>query len=457
MSAPQGVRASLKPSILRQVLQLGWPSALSQIISFGSVMITVLAMAQMGHDVLAASALITMMTFTVILFCSGIFFALGPLLGQMMGRGERDNIVLTVQASLCLALLLSVFAMIIYVFIQPLLLALGQAPALALMAARYFHVFLFAMPGIMMILVMRQFLQTVGQQYFCLLATFCSLLLMGVLTYVLAFGHWGFPRLGIQGIAWANLVQAYSNVIIMLLAARWLPVLSDLALFRRVEGAYLKAMQSVWVMGWPIAVQLAAEMLGFKLSIILVGWLGVNALAAKQVASQWITLAIVPVFGLQQAVSILVGKAHGAQRRSDLLSVHRLSLRLCLGMTVLASCLMMLFYKPLILLYLHRYHHLNAQTYRWSTVLLFLNSIMLVPESLAIMLAGSLRGINDNRYPMRVSLWKFWVFYLPLGSLLAFPLHFGVIGLALAFLLTSFATWFLLHRRWNKMLFCINR
>ncbi len=150
-----------------------------------------------------------------------------------------------------------------------------------------------------------------------------------LLDYVLIFGHWGFPEMGIAGAGWASVtagcVQLVSFAILVFGGSfreryrtlNWRPD--------------LKAFWALLRFGLPSGVQFFIDMVGFTGFILLVGRLGRNELAATNLAFNVNTIAFMPMIGIGITVSVLVGQALG---RNDP-ALARASVRSAIEMTLL--------------------------------------------------------------------------------------------------------------------------
>jgi MATE family multidrug resistance protein len=148
-----------------------------------------------------------------------------------------------------------------------------------------------------------------GKTRIVMLVDMVSVVVNIVLDYLWIFGHAGFPAAGIAGAAWATCVAvAVKLAVYLLLLLR--------ARNRRVYGSW------DWAFHWPLCrrllkfggpagLQMLLEVAGFTVFVFLVGSLGVEQLAATNLAFNVSSLAFMPVFGLATAVSILVGQQLG--------------------------------------------------------------------------------------------------------------------------------------------------
>lgn len=141
---------------------------------------------------------------------------------------------------------------------------------------------------------------------------FVGLILNVVLDYLLIFGNFGFPELGIAGAGYATALATYG-------AAFW-----GLFLIFNKDNERLYKFRSQWKLnfqliqqflkyGIPSGMQWALEGLAFTVFLILMGQLpeGEAALASSSIAVTVMMLSVLPTMGVAQAVLSLVGQKLG--------------------------------------------------------------------------------------------------------------------------------------------------
>ena len=135
----------------------------------------------------------------------------------------------------------------------------------------------------------------------------------GILDYVLIFGRWGFPSLGIRGAAIATVAASFvglASYIVVLCRPRFNRVYALLSGWRPDWSLLARILR----FGLPSGIQVFVDVMGFTVFILLVGRLGTASLAATNIAFNINSLAFMPMFGLGTAVSMLVGRYIGEQR-----------------------------------------------------------------------------------------------------------------------------------------------
>lgn len=134
-----------------------------------------------------------------------------------------------------------------------------------------------------------------------------------ILDYLLIFGKFGFPELGISGAAIATVCSISSTVLIfacMTLLSKSATVYNTRRGWRFDRGLFKRLLRY----GFPSGVQFLLEISGFSIFILLIGRLGMESLAATNIAFNINTMAFFPMIGSGVAISVLVGQYIGAEK-----------------------------------------------------------------------------------------------------------------------------------------------
>lgn len=134
-----------------------------------------------------------------------------------------------------------------------------------------------------------------------------------LLALVLIFGRLGFPEWGIEGAGWATVAGSWSSALLavgLLLRKRYRDEFATGSGWRPERELFGRLMRY----GGPAGVQVFLDVLVFHLFVQMIGRLGNAALGATTLTIRLNMVAFLPMFGLGQAVSILVGQRLGANR-----------------------------------------------------------------------------------------------------------------------------------------------
>ena len=416
---------------VRSTLALSWPLILTNVAQTGMTATDVLMLGRLGPEAVAASALGANLYFFFLIFGIGIMSATAPLVATERGRNPyavrevRRIFRQGVWAAGCIC----IPCWLVLWNGETVLLWLGQEPRLAAAAGSYLHMLQWSMLPFMLYLVMRSFMAALERPTWAMLAVFIGLGFNAFANWLLIFGNWGFPALGLRGSGLATLSAT------ILMVAVLVGVLSLDRRFRRyhVFGRLWRPdwsrFRAFWRMGLPIGATLIFEVSIFNAAVMLMGVIGPTALAAHAVAIQIASLTFMIPLGLAQAATVRVGRAYGSGDREGATIAGWTAMALGVGFMVCTALLMVTAPRLLIGAFLDVSLPSNAAVIETATVFLAFAALFQVADGAQVVGAGMLRGLHDTRVPMVYAAIGYWGLGLPLGAVMAFPLGFGGAGI----------------------------
>ncbi|MEM9752930.1 MAG: MATE family efflux transporter [Planctomycetota bacterium] len=273
--------------------------------------------ATLGTEAQAAIVPAGITLFVVIAFGMGVMAAVNTLVAQHFGRGTEQGRVACAVATwqgLWVAGVVAVAAVPLW-WIAPLIFAsAGHEPTVAALETSYVQIGILGVFPTVASVAVANFFNGIHRPMIGLWATIAANAFNVVANFALIFGMWGFPELGMDGAAWATMLAAWANLLV--LAVWWLRpslrasfgLLQHVAPNRAMLGKLLK-------IGLPSGLQFTADIATFAVfTIWVVGRLGTVELAAHNVALKFLELSVVPCVGMAVAVSAAVGRAIGQGR-----------------------------------------------------------------------------------------------------------------------------------------------
>jgi multidrug resistance protein, MATE family len=444
-------------ALLKRILALIMPMLGSRIFSMLGSFFGMIMVAQLGHDELAASALIASAQITPFVILMAILFAIGVVVSQDFGAKHYRKIGAIMQQGCLLGLVLSIALALVYRHMGSLLLLLGQKSQLVFYINQYFHLLAWFAPILILNVCLSQFFYGVLRQRVVLLSNVIGFVAYVPTAYFFIFGHAGFPKLGMAGMALALIAQGAIQLIYLLMVLFFDKRLDQYALFSRHDHAGLSHLKKLFQIGWPMCIQFGGELLGWFFVSIMIGWLGERNLAAFQVVQQFMVLAFVSIFSIAEAGGIMVGHEVGAKAYSQLRQVGRLTLLLAAAILLFVMLLFILIPEQLASLYMNIHDPALMQTLHLVVWLFLLNAFVLFLDAERNILSGLLRGLFDTRYAMGVGIIFIWLITLPIGYVFAFYAHLQVLGFSVAYCFSFACCCLLLYRHWSKRIRCYER
>jgi multidrug resistance protein, MATE family len=415
----------------RATLKLAWPMVLTNLAQSAPTTIDVVMLGWLGPTALAAGALGTNLYFAFLIFGIGLITAVSPMVAKEIGarRSSVRDVRRTVRQGLWTAVAITLPSWALLWHSEPILLALGQEPALAERAGLYLRALQWALLPFLGYIVLRSFIAALERPMWGLWAGLAGTLVNTLLAWCLIFGKLGFPRLELVGAGIATTIAC--AVMFGFLAI----VVSVDRKFRRYHlfGRFWRAdwprFAGLWRLGLPIAATLVFEVSIFNAAVFLMGLIGANSVAAHSIAIQIASITFMVPLGFGQAATVRVGLAYGAGDRHAISRAGWTAFAMGVGFMALAASLILLAPGVLIGAFLDRGDPANAEVVRLATLFLVFAAIFQLADGAQVTGAGMLRGLHDTRVPMLIAALGYWGVGLPLGIVLAFPLGYQGAGI----------------------------
>ena len=269
----------------------------------------------LGDAALAASGLGGFAAFTAMALVIGLSTAVQAVVARRYGESRSEQGALSpLRAGLLLAVVSGVpLALLLYLavpFVYPLF---NQDPAVLELGPEYLQLRLLALPFVGINFAFRGYWNGIGRSQIYMLTLIFMNVVNAVLNYLLIFGAFGFPQLGLAGAGWGTTIAIASGSFVYVLMA-WKRF--DISFFR-VALPSRAEFRSLLQLSVPAGLQQLLFASGFLFFHVIVGWIGTSELAACNILINLVLLAILPGMGFGMAASTLVGQALGRGQSSD--------------------------------------------------------------------------------------------------------------------------------------------
>jgi MATE family multidrug resistance protein len=404
--------------------KLALPVMLSQL---GHVMVGVadsVMVGQLGTAELAAVSLGGAPFFLVMLFGIGISYGVTPLVAAEDGNGNHSLIRDYLKHAIVLNFIIGILLFLLIYLSAPLLGYLDQDPEVVKFALPYLYIIASSLIPLLLFQAFRQFCEGLSLTKQAMYISVGANLLNVVLNYVLIYGKWGFPELGLNGAAWATLISRIIMALMMayyVFSSRRFKIYIDTINFREYTNV-------IWVrilkIGVPSGLQFIFEVGAFAMAAIMVGWLGAEALAAHQIALNLAGITYMTASGISAAATIRVGNQMG---KRDFATLRRAGYTCFIMAAIFMAICAIIFItanEQLPRLYID-----NEEVIKLTAQLLLIAAVFQISDGVQVVGLGALRGLSDVKIPTVVTMVSFWFFAIPLGYFLGFNLKMGTIGI----------------------------
>lgn len=435
----------------RAIMALGLPLIGSHLAGMMLHVTDTVLMGRYGVAELAAVTLAGSCFFIVFILGSGFAQALMPLVAVAVGKGDETEVRRDTRMALWLSLGFGLVSYPVFWTSGSWLLAMGQEPQVAQLAQDFLRI---AGPGMvpaLLVMALKSYLSALGRTQVVLWVTLGGVLVNLALGWMLIFGNWGAPELGVRGAALATLTVQWVTFAIMAVYAHFQPALRRFGLFNRfwrIDGA---ALGRVFRLGWPIGITGLAESGLFAGASLMMGWVSTEALAAHGIAMQVAALAFMVHLGLSNAATVLAGRASGAGDVRGLRQIAFAAIGLSLVLCAIGIVIFISAPVAIIALFLDTTKPESPQILALGTRLLVLAALFQLGDAMQVMALGLLRAIRDTRVPMWAAAFSYWGVGIPASAILGFYFDLGAEGIWLGLCIgLLFASTSLMARFWMR-------
>lgn len=417
------------PTHIARTLGLGLPLVGSQVAQIMIGLTDVLMLGRYSVEALAAATLAHTYWFTIFLLGSGFAFAIAPISAEAAATDDVQRIRRVARMGLWIGALFGLVCLPLFLYAAPILRALGQAPDLSEDAARYIRIAWIGMAPAVMTAALRSHLSALERTRIVLIATLAAVALNAAVNWLLIFGNWGAPELGLRGAAVASIgVHLLTLAVLLAYAARG-PDMARFELLRNVHRPDWPILARIARLGWPISLTHVSESGLFAATALMMGWLGTVALAAHGIAIQVAAFTFMIHLGLANAATVRVGRAWGAGDPVDLRRAAGAAGLLSAVAVGLSLVLYLAAGESIVGLFLDADDPHAPAILALGTSLLVLAAAFQAGDAAQVMGLGFLRGMQDTRVPMIYALLAYWAVGIPSSYVLGFRAGLGPQGI----------------------------
>lgn len=385
-------------------------------------------LSRLGENVLAAGGLVGWLFATLVVIVFGLFSAVNVLIAHKHGANDKTGINLVLRDGLLLAILFTLPTFILFWKASAILSLLGQSAELAELAKLYLHALAWGLLPKLILIVLYEFLMGLGHARTIMLITLLTIPIYIFFSYVLIFGRFGFPALGIAGAGWgmtfADWIFCTAFGLFLYCNRNYQSYITGI--FQVKKPSYLAEIIQI---GAPIGLMYSIEVAFFLALTLIMGTMGIQPLAANQLTIQYLGPLIGVIFSIAQAVTVRMGHQIGAQQ-------FNLLKKTALAGVIISTVFMLMvalayWLVPNVLISVDFDIH-QASTHNvisFAQDFLFIAAFFQILESIRITLFGALRALKDTRFTLYASMISFWGISLPSGYIFAKYLNWGPQGL----------------------------
>lgn len=407
---------------LKQLFRLMIPILVTQFAQAGLGLIDTIMAGQFSPTDLAAIAVGVGLWLPVMLLFSGIMIATTPLVAEANGARTPEKIATIARQSLWVAFILGWIACLILQLAPLLLPLLGVPESLQPKAGLFLHAIGFGMPAVTMYAALRGYSEALGYPRPVTVISLLALVVLVPLNLIFMYGLGPLPELGSAGCGFATAILQWLMFITLALYISKSSAYQSTQIFTRWEPIDRYWMKRILMLGLPIGLAIFFEVSIFSTAAIVISPLGETLVAAHQIAMSVTSQLFMIPMSLAIALTIRIGTYYGEKNWTAMRRVQYLGLITATLLAFMTMSFMWLFRPEIISIYTSDVDVAQVAMY----LLLFAIAYQLM-DAWQISAAGCLRGMQDTKGPMWITMLAYWVIAFPVGVYFS---RFGSMGAA---------------------------
>lgn len=392
------------------LLKLATPIIIAQLANTAMGFVDTVMAGRVSPQDLAAVALGNSIWVPVFLLMTGILLATTPKVAQRFGAGSHNEIGPLVRQALWLALGVGLAAAVLLWNAEIILTLMNVDPGLIEPSMGYLRAVACGFPAVALYHVLRCFSDGLGHTRPSMVIGLCGLALNIPLNYIFIYGKLGLPAMGGVGCGWATGLVMGFMFLSMLWWVKWAPFYKPSKIFSHFEWPQWPVLKRLLSVGLPIGISVFAESSIFAVIALLIGGLGATVVAGHQIALNFSSMVFMIPYSLGMAATVRVGQALGRGEPREARFAAGVSMGAALAYACLSASLMLLLREEIAQIYTP-----DPAVIAVATTLLVYSALFQFSDAIQVTAAGALRGYQDTRVTMILTLFAYWGIGLPVG------------------------------------------
>lgn len=411
---PEVLRCFAMPALVqeaRRTLALAGPIIIGQVSQMLMGVTDSLMIGQVGKVPLAAAAFANSVFGFVYIVGIGLLIPVAVLVSRAHGGRRDDECAEWLRHGLALAIGYGAFATGVMLLLGTRLQHFGQPPEVVAEVHPYFEIIGWSLLPVLAFQALRQYAESLGRPLVPMVLMLAGVALNVVLNWILIYGRFGAPALGLAGAGWATLISRAAGVVAIL----WWLGRDPAVRPAWPRGTWLHRFavhrwREMLQLGIPTAGSLMFESGAFAAAAIMMGWISATALAAHQIALSCASFTFMFPLGLSMAVSMRLARAVGEGRTDALRPIG-------FGAQLMSALIMSTFAVVFVVLgrALANGFVDEPEVIALAARLLVVAGLFQLFDGGQVVGAGLLRGLADVKVPTLITAVAYWGISLPMG------------------------------------------
>ncbi|TKJ33994.1 MAG: hypothetical protein CEE38_19315 [Planctomycetes bacterium B3_Pla] len=384
---------------LKYMLRLAAPMVVAHISFTVMQFVDRFMVSRLGTEALAAVLPAGYVSFVPASFAIGVMTSVNTFVSQSFGRGDKKACSNYCWQAIYMGLAYSLVTLAIMRPAAPAIFRmLGHEPAVAAMEVTYLRIMLYVQVLAIFVWASSQFFMGVHRPVIMMYSAIAGQVVNVAANYVLIFGKFGFPAMGIAGAAWGTFIGIAAGSIIRMVVFLSGDVNANFK-SRHSLNINFARMADLLKVGFPAGIGLMVNIaLWGVILFAMVGQFGKDALAATSAVLSCVNVSVMPVVGLGTALTAAVGKSIGEGKKDVAMKQTSVSLRIALVYMGLIGLCLLVFRNRIM-----AFWSSDDVVIGIGVRIIVLAAIYQVFDAATLIYNGSLRGAGDTLWLAAVS------------------------------------------------------
>jgi MATE family multidrug resistance protein len=409
----------------------------------------------LGSTELAAVSLGNSFIFLALAIGMGFSTAITPLIAEADAEKNDKKIRTTFHHGLLLCTILGVSLFILTVLSKQLMYFMDQPQAVVELAAPYIDWVAFSLIPVVIYQGYKQFADGLSLTKYSMYAIILANVVHVIFNYVLIYGFWIFPKLGVIGAALGTVISRIMMVVFIHYLMKHNAIMKQYFknfTFKEIKKSILRKIINL---GIPSAMQMLFEVTLFTAAIWLSGTLGKNSQAANQIALILASSTFMVAMGMSVTAMIRVSHSRGMNDYKNLIIVARSIFLLAVMLEAFFAFIFVVFHNYLPHLFLNMSDPAqaidNKEIILVTSKLLLIAAIFQISDGIQVVVLGALRGLQDVKIPMYITFVAYWVIGFPISFYLGKYTDLKAVGVWIGLLAGLTAAALFLYIRFARL------
>lgn len=404
--------------IRRKIISMILPITIENILQMTAGLISMAMIGRIDEISISAIGISNRIIQFIWALFKGISTGVTILVAQSFGAKNSERLNKTIIQGIISSVSLSIlFFVLVFFNSNKLLLIFNPRPSLLASANLYLKITSFSIPFIVLMLLTAGIFQGMGNAKTPMYVTFSMNILNIIFSYLLIFGKFGFPKLGLIG-AGISYVTSY---ILASLFGIFLLIKKN-RLFNIKLSFEKNLIKRIYILGIPSSFESISWQVAAIILTRLILSFGETALAAYQVGLQAESISYMPAIGFGVAATSFIGQAVGARNIEDAKIYFKEILKGSILITSISTALLVFFPKQIMALLTNSKNIIEI-----GALYLFIMGLVQIPQNISMVFLGALRGAGYTQITMIIALIGLWGIRIPGVILVSKYFKLGII------------------------------